>query len=295
MNSQIFGNKKSIIETKSHISYGRTVKMIFVYLLLIIISIFFLIPLVWMISTSLKPLNELYSVTPHFIPQNIMWSNYKDAVNSIPFFVYLKNTLIYAVVATFGVTVSSFIVAYGFSKIDWKGREFLFFVLLMTMMLPPQVTMIPVYIIFKHLGWVNSLRPLIIPSFFGSAFYIFLTRQFMLTIPNEFCDSARIDGANEWQILWKIIAPMCRPIVWTIIVFNIVGTWNDFMGPLIYLSDESKYTLSLGLQQFMGAHSTLWNELMAASALTTIPMIILFFFSQKTMLEGITLSGGIKQ
>lgn len=294
MNPKVADSQR-LLSIRQHVSYNRFIKMFFIYALLILISILFIIPLLWMLSTSLKPLNEIYSPTPYFIPKKIMWSNYRDAINVIPFFVYLKNTLLYSVIATAGVTISSFIVAYGFSKIEWKGREVFFFIVLMTMMLPYQVTMVPVFIIFKHLNWVNSLKPLIIPAFFGSAFYIFLIRQFMMSIPKEFCDSARIDGANEWQILWKIIAPICRPVIWAVIVFNIVGTWNDFMGPLIYLNDENKYTLSLGLQQFMGAHGTVWNQLMAASALTTVPMIILFFLSQRTMLEGITLTGGIKE
>lgn len=267
---------------------------IIVYALLIVVSVLFLLPFLWMVSTALKPIDKIFTIPPQFIPQTFMWQNFTDAINAIPFWTYLSNTLIYAVFSMLGTVLSSTVIAYGFSRLRWKGRDTVFFIVLMTMMLPYQVTMIPLFIIFKNLGFVNTLLPLIVPSFFGVPFYIFLIRQFMMSIPKEMSEAARIDGASEWGILWRIIVPITKPALWTVAIFQMIAAWQDFLGPLIYLSDESKYTMSLGLQQFQTAHGAIWNQLMAVSLIMTIPMIVLFFITQKALLEGLTLTGSIK-
>ncbi|WP_135553694.1 carbohydrate ABC transporter permease [Paenibacillus cymbidii] len=267
------------------------IRGIITHILLIVLGISFLLPFVWMISTSLKPDEQLFIFPPEWIPSQFMWSNYPDALSFFPFFKYLKNTLIICLWTLLGTTLSSAIVAYGFSRIQWPGRNFLFLILLSTMMLPYQVTMIPLFVLFKQLGWVGSFKPLIIPSFFGGAFSIFLVRQFYLTIPYELSDAARIDGCSEFRIFWQIILPLAKPALATVALFTFIGGWNDFLGPLIYLNDESKFTISLGLQQFVGVYGTEWSKLMSASVVTTVPIILLFFFGQKMFIQGISTTG----
>lgn len=269
----------------------RYTKKILGYLALAGVSFLFLLPFLWMVSTSLKPDFLLYRIPPVWIPNPPLWENFGKALRAISFAQQTGNTLMYALTNTTLVTISSALVAYGFSRIKWPGRDALFFVVILTMLLPYQVTMIPVYLIFRTIGWTNSLKPLIWPGVFGSAFYIFLLRQFFLTIPQELSEAARIDGCNELQIFWKIILPLVKPALVVVILFQFVGTWNDFMGPLIYVNDPAKYTLSLGLQQFQVAHGAEWQLLMAASTVVAAPIIVLFFIFQRAFVEGITLTG----
>lgn len=261
------------------------------HIILILCGLLFLFPFVWMVTTSLKPNAQIFKFPPEWIPHPFMWGNYPKALTYIPFFAYLKNTLLLCVSTLIGTVLSCTLVAYGFSRIKWPGRDVLFLVMLSTMMLPSQVTMIPMFIVFKHLGWVNTFKPLIVPSFFGSAFYIFLLRQFFMTIPFELSDAAKIDGCSEWRIFLQIILPLAKPAIATVALFQFLGAWNDFMGPLIYLNDQTKYTISLGLQQFVSSFGTQWGYLMAASTVFTIPVIILFFFTQKTFIQGIAMTG----
>lgn len=261
------------------------------HIILILCGLLFLFPFVWMVTTSLKPNAQIFKFPPEWIPHPFMWGNYPKALTYIPFFAYLKNTLLLCVSTLIGTVLSCTLVAYGFSRIKWPGRDVLFLVMLSTMMLPSQVTMIPMFIVFKHLGWVNTFKPLIVPSFFGSAFYIFLLRQFFMTIPFELSDAAKIDGCSEWRIFLQIILPLAKPSIATVALFQFLGAWNDFMGPLIYLNDQTKYTISLGLQQFVSSFGTQWGYLMAASTVFTIPVIILFFFTQKTFIQGIAMTG----
>jgi multiple sugar transport system permease protein len=212
----------------------------------------------------------------------------------MPFLSYLKNTLTYTCLSTLGAVISSSIVAYGFSRITWPGRDILFFVLLSTLMLPFAVIMIPLYVVFADIHWTNTLLPLIVPLCFGSAFYVFLIRQFMLTIPKELSEAATIDGASEWGIYLRVILPIARPALAVVAVFQIVASWNDFFGPLIYLTNSASYTLTLGLQQFQTAHGAEWSLLLAASTLFTIPMIVLFLLTQRIILQGLTLTGSVK-
>ena len=219
------------------------------------------------------------------------WSNYSKGLVSIPFLQELKNTLIVSILSVFGTILSCSLVAYGLAKIDWKGRNTLFVIMLSTMMLPAQVTMIPVFQIFVKLHWVDSFRPLIVPSFLGTPFFIFLLRQFFLGLPKELSEAAKLDGCSEFGIYRRVIMPLSKPALATVGLFTFMNAWNDFMGPLIYLLDESKYTLSLGLAMFTGQYGNEYGMLMAVSAVVTIPIIIMFFFTQRTFIQGMTMSG----
>jgi multiple sugar transport system permease protein len=252
---------------------------------------FFFLPWFWMVSTSLKPLSQVFKMPPQWIPNPVAWENYKYAVTAVPLLHYLRNTLFISTTAVIGQIIASSLVAYAFGCIDWKGRDKVFLLVLATMMLPGQVTMIPVFVIWNRLGGVNTYLPLTVPAFFGSAFWIFMLRQFFRTIPTELRDAAVMDGCSEFRIYWQIVMPLSRPALATLIVFTFLGSYTDFMGPLIYLSDKAKWTLSLGLWGFIGTHSAGWSWLMAASVLFTLPMVILFFFTQKTFVRGIATTG----
>ncbi len=259
---------------------------------LVIITLIYLLPFFWMIGTSLKPDNELMVFPPRIFPESPDWSNYIKALNKFPFFMYLKNTAIITVFNLIGVVLSSSFVAYGFSKIKWKGRDFFFAVMMSTVMLPGVVTMIPVFMIYKHLGWLDTFLPLIVPAFLGGgAMNVFLVRQFFNTIPNDILEAAKLDGAGDFKIFYKIMLPLSKPVLALISLFTFTGSWNNYMGPLIYITSETKYPLALGMPMFMSRYGTFWNQAMAASALTILPTIIFFFFAQKYLIEGIKLSG----
>ena len=221
------------------------------------------------------------------------WGNYIGAVREMKQFPnYLKNTLILCFMTVVGVVFSSAIAAYGFSRIPWRGRNKLFVIALSTMMIPFPVVMVPMYCLFKYFGWLGTLKPLWVPAFFAPAFNIFLLRQFFMGIPKDLSDAARIDGCSEFRIFWQIILPLCRPALMVVGLFTFMGTWNDFLGPLIYLTDEKDFTLALGLQAFQSQlGGTPWNYLMAASVLIVLPVIVLFFFTQKSFIEGISMTG----
>jgi multiple sugar transport system permease protein len=267
------------------------VRHILTHVVLLPAACVFLLPFLWMVSTSLKTDAQLYAYPPIWIPNPLKWANYSETVVYIPFFLYLKNTLIIAVSSTIGAVVSCSLVAYSLSRINWPGRQWLLILTVATLMLPFQVTLVPLFIVFKRLGWVGDFRPLILPAFFGNAYYIFLLRQFFMTIPMELSDAARIDGAGERRIFWSIILPLVKPALATIVIFEFIRQWRDFLYPVIYLSDQNLYTLSLGLQQYSSEHGREWGLLMAASVLITMPIILLFFFTQKTFVQGITLTG----
>lgn len=252
-----------------------------------------LIPLLWTICMALKPNGEMY--TDNFFPRQIAWDNFYKAVTSIDFFRYLLNTCKILVPVMIGTVLSSAIVAYGFSRFEFKGKRVWFLILLATMMLPGQVIMIPCYLIFRQLGWVNTVLPLTVPSFFGGgAFNIFLLRQFMSGIPKDFDEAARIDGAGAFKIFTRVMLPMCRPVLTAVGIFTFMGVWNDFNGPLIYLYDQKKYTIALGLAFFKGLYTSQWNLMMAATVLVMLPVLILFFIAQDYIIDGISISSGTK-
>jgi len=269
----------------------QQVRHIVGYLLAILVAILFLLPLLWMISSSLKPDYQVLEFPPQLLPDPIQWSNYPEALTYVPFGRYSLNTLFIAVMVIVGHLLSCTVVAYAFARLRAPGKNALFLVLLATMMLPYPVTMIPIYVGFNSLGWVNSFLPLIVPAFFGSPFYIFLLRQFFLTLPADLEDAARVDGANILQLLWHVILPISKPALATVAIFTFQATWNDFLQPLIYLHDQSLYTVSLGLNFFRSSYDVRWGYLMAASLVTMLPVILIFFLAQRLFIEGITLTG----
>jgi multiple sugar transport system permease protein len=218
-------------------------------------------------------------------------ANYRDAFRSFPFDRYLLNTVVICALSVLGTVLSCSLVAYGLACIEWRGREALFWTMLATMMLPGQVTMIPLFLIFKKLGWINTILPLVVPHFLGGAFFTFLLRQFYRSVPRELLEAARIDGCSELGIWGRIMLPLSRPALAVVGLFTFIGSWNDFLGPLIYLMDERKYTLSIALAMFQGQYSGFWGQLMAVSLLMTLPIIVLFFCAQKTFIQGVKLSG----
>jgi len=260
-------------------------------ILLILITLIFLSPFFWMFSTSLKADHDLFLSPPLLIPNPLIFQNYKKALEYFPFFRYFKNSLLITFGTILGTLLSCSLVAYSFSKLRWWGRNFFFYLMIGTIMIPFAVTIIPQFIIFEKLGWINTFLPLIIPSFFGTPLYIFLIRQFFQTIPDELLDAARIDGASEFQIFLQIMLPLCKPVLFLITLLQFLASWNNYMGPLIYLTDESKYPLSLGLPQFLDRYGTHWNWMMAAATVSIVPIIIFFFFAQSYLIEGIKLSG----
>jgi multiple sugar transport system permease protein len=279
---------------KDRLNPAKILWQVIVYLLLIVGAIVMLVPFFWMLSTSLKESFQVFSFPPKWIPDPIKWDNYILTFNSLPFGKWLVNTVVITASTIVGTLLSCTIVAYGFARFRARGRNVLFLVMLATMMLPSAVTMIPVFYLFKSLGWINTFYPLIVPAFFGNAFFIFLLRQFYMSIPTELEDAAKIDGLGTVGILWRIIVPLTLPALTTVAIFQFNGAWNDFMGPLLYLSKPDLYTLALGINFFKSQNDVQWNYLMAASLVTMLPSLILFFVGQKYFIEGISLSGGIK-
>lgn len=269
------------------------------HLVLLALCVPFSLPLIWMLSTSLKTDAQIFprdhTVQPfsveQLVPAPVRWENYPEAMKTAPFGTYLRNTLILCALNVIGAVLSSALVAYGFARLVFPGKRFLFLLMISTMALPSQVTMIPVFALFRMLGWYGTLLPLFVPSFFGNAFFVFLLHQFMRTIPQELMDAGRIDGASEGRIFVQIILPLTRPALATCALFQFLRTWNDFFGPLIYINDPSKYTVAYGLQQFLSSYGSEWAQLMAGAAIFTIPIIILFFLAQRTFIQGISTTG----
>ncbi len=267
---------------------------------LLILCMPFILPLAWMLSTSLKANEQIYArdgsqpsaSLKSLVPNPVKWSNYSAAVRTVPIGAYLRNTLFLCLATVVGAVSSSAVVAYGFARMRFRGRDTFFMLMIGTMALPGQVTMIPVFALFKYLGWYGTFLPLIVPTFCGSAFYIFLLRQFFRTVPEELAEAARIDGAGEWRIFWQLMLPLAKPALATCALFQFLGTWNDFFGPLLYINDPSKYTLAYGLQQFLSSYGGEWAQLMAGACIFTIPVIILFFLAQRTFIQGIATTGG---
>ena len=269
----------------------KTTRAIIAHAALIILSLMFITPFLWLVSTSLKIDTQIFAFPPVWIPQPVTFEQYVKGLNYIPFLLYLRNTAIYCGLSVLGTIISSSLVAYSLARIRWSGRSLLFAIIIATLMVPAQVTLIPLFLVFKTLGWLDSLAPLIVPHFFLQPFSIFLLRQFFLTIPHELSEAARIDGAGEFQIYRSVIMPLATPVLATVGLFTFLATWNDYLGPLIYLNSPEKYTLSLGLAQFRGEHGVEWGALMAVSTVMIIPVLIAFFFTQRTFIQGITMTG----
>ena len=269
----------------------RRLGQLIVHILLLSGLVIMFIPLAWTISTSLKSPAEVFIFPPKWIPSRIIWQNYVEAVTAIPFFLYLYNTAFITALSIVGKVISVTLVAFAFARLRWWGRDFMFLVMLSTMMLPPHVTLIPQFVLFKELNWINTYLPLIVPDFFGGPWLTFLVRQFFLTLPRDLDDAARIDGCSSWAVYWRIILPQAMPAIVIVVIFVFNHTWNEFLLPLIYLHSQDKFTLALGLRLFQGEASTSWNLLMAASLLTMLPVLVLFFSAQRYFMQGIVFTG----
>ena len=271
----------------------RRVFALLLYALAAGLSAMFLFPLVWALGASFKPLLEVYRFPPSFLHWPPHWQNYPEAISKLPFFRFIGNTLIITTASTAGQILSASLVGYAFARLRWRGRNFWFICLLATMMLPGQILLIPHYLIFKNMGWVNTYKPLIVPAWLGgSAFFIFLFRQFFKGVPGELTDAARIDGANELRIYGSIILPLAKPVMITVGVLSFMGNWKEFMMPLIYLSDYQQYPISLGLRMYQQVEGgSFVHYLMAASVVALSPLLVLFFFSQRYITQSLLLTG----
>lgn len=266
---------------------------------LVFFSIIFVFPFLWLLDTALKPINETMKEPPVWIPSKWMWSNFGDAVKYgyetvgyYPFVLYARNTILLCLLVVLGTVASNSVVAYSFARLRWPGRDLIFSLTLATMMVPFPVLMVPTFALFRNLDWIGTYRPLWVPAWFGSAFSIFLLRQFFRTLPFELSEAAKLDGASEWRIFREVILPLSKPALSVVALFSFMGTWNDFLGPLIYLLDQKTFTLSQGLQFYQSQNGgTQWNLLMAGSAIVIAPVIVLFFFTQRLFIQGIAVTG----
>jgi len=266
---------------------------------LLFLAFLFALPLVWMVVTSLKPLDETMTSPPKWIPDRIQVSNYSDAVTYgskelgyIPFLHYAQNSVLLAILCITGSVISNSLVGYAFGCLDWKGKRWLFALTLATMMVPGPILIVPLYKLFRDFGWIGTFRPLWVPTFFGSAFNIFLLRQFFMAIPKELSEAAVLDGASPFGVFLKVIIPLAKPALTVVAVFTFLWSWNDFLGPLLYLTDQRNFTVSLGLQAFQNQHTgTPWNLLMAASLMVIAPVIVVYFVAQKAFVQGISTTG----
>ena len=269
----------------------KSSRTIALHLPLLLAAALFATPLVTMVLSSLKPPEQLERAPHRLLPYEWRFSNYREAVTAMPYLRYLSNSLVLCLGTVAGSLVSCSLAAYGFSRLRWRGRDLVFGVLIATMLLPWHVTMIPRFLLLRELGLYNSLAALIVPTFLGDAFYIFLLRQFFLTIPEELSEAARLDGCSELGLFWRIIVPLSAPALATVALFQFIASWNDFNGPLLYLSDPQKFPLAYGLEQFVSSYSSQTHLLLAAAVLFTLPMMGLFLLAQRTFLRGIATTG----
>jgi multiple sugar transport system permease protein len=269
----------------------RTLTHLFLHLILLTALVAVMMPIAFAISTSLKPYGDLFVYPPIWIPSPPKWDNYVEALTFVPFNVYFLNSAIITGFDIVGKLLSCSLVAFAFSRLRWWGRDTLFIVMIATLMLPPQVTLIPQFVIWKELGWVDTFVPLIVPNFLGGPFMTFLLRQFFMSIPPELDDAARIDGCSSFGIFWRIILPLSRPALMAVTVFVFNATWNEFLTPLIYLHSKSNLTIALGLRAFQSEHGPEWHLVMAASLVTMLPILLVFFFGQRYFIQGVVFTG----
>lgn len=259
---------------------------------LLVCAFAFVLPFAWMLVTSIKTNQQILRYPPEWIPAPVRWENYADAMAAAPLLRYAANTTLICVLTVIGALLSNTVVAYGFSRLDWRGRDALFVVVLASLMLPFQVTMVPLFLLFSRIGWVNTYLPLIVPAFFGNAFYVFLLRQFFLGIPRDFTDAARLEGASELQILRDVVLPLARPALVSVALFQFLFSWNDYLGPLIFLNEQTKFTLALGLANMQSALGlSQFGLIMAAATLIVLPVLVIFAIAQRYFIEGIAASG----
>ncbi len=260
------------------------------YIILLLLGLMFLVPFLWMLSTSVKPSNEIFTIPPKWFGNRLQWSNYKEAWEYFPFARFYLNNIIVSVSSVLLVLFTSSLAAYAFARMQFRGRDILFLLYLGTLMIPGQVTIVPLFILMKYLNWVDTYQALILPGSF-TAFGTFLLRQFFLSIPFELEDAARIDGCSRFGMYWRIILPLSGPALATLAIFTFIQQWNNFLWPLIVTNSDSMKTLPLGIAMFQTQNGTQWHLMMAASAIAIVPTLILFIFAQKYFVKGITLSG----
>ncbi len=265
--------------------------MISIYFVITLMALLYILPLLWLLSGALKTNTELFANPPIWFPKTPQWGNFHTALVQFPFFLYLRNTLTIVAGNIIGVVISCSLVAYAFSCLNWKYRDKVFYLVLLTMMLPFQVTMIPLFVMFNKLGWIGTLNPLIVPAYLAPPFFVFLYRQFFKEIPKDILESAKIDGSSEFTIYLKFVMSLSKPVIVTSMIFTFLNCWNDFIGPLVFLSDNKLYTLSLGIQQIMSQNDPRWTLLLSAGVCMVLPVFILFFVLQKYFIEGITMTG----
>jgi len=287
-----------VISFRQQSPFKRVGSELLKYTALLFITFIFAFPLFWMVTSALKSDPQVYTLPPIWIPIPAHFYNFIDGWTRLDFTTMAINSVFrYTLPVVIGTVLSSTFVAYGFAKVKWPGRDVVFFICMLTMMLPWQVTMVPLFITFKNLDWINSYRPLVVPSFFGSAYFIFLLRQFFKTIPEELSDAARIDGASEVGILFRIILPLAKPALAVVALFTFIWSWNNYLGPLIYINQDHLFPLALGIQRLnriansMGTSGNAYPHLMAVSTMIALPIIIAFFLAQRTFIEGISLTG----
>ncbi len=264
-----------------------------VYLLLTLSGLMLMVPIVWLLSTSLKDNQQIFRWPPSLLPNPVRWENFPNAMtfSGLPFGRFFLNTFFITAVSTMGAVFSCYIVAFAFSRLRWKGRNTLFFIVVLTMIIPIEVIIVPRFMIYRAIKWWDTYLPLILPHWFSTPYCVFLLRQYMMTIPREMDEAAIIDGCNHWQTLWRIIFPQSKTAAMAVIIFTVQGSWNELLEPLIYLSTMEKYTATLGLSFFNGQYGTQWGMLMAASILVVSPILLLFIAAQKYFIQGIVVSG----
>jgi len=270
---------------------GIMIQKSIIYLFLLIFAMGFLLPFFFLLTGSFKTSSELFSVPFRWFPKRITLENYQQVFTKIPFFRYLKNTVIIVVLNIIGALASNSLIAYGFSRLRWPGRDKIFIIVIATMILPYQVTLIPLYLMYTKIGWIGTFLPLTLPGFFGNAFFIFLMRQFLVGIPKELTESARIDGAGEFTIFLKLMMPISKPVLATVAIMSFMNSWKDFLGPLVFLGSDRLYTLSLAASMLRSNLNPNWELLLALGVVMVLPVLILFFVLQKYFIQGITMSG----
>lgn len=269
----------------------RILKPVVVHSFLILASLIMALPFIWMVLSSLKAQPEIFIFPPRLLPRTPLWSNYIEVTKAMPFTWFTYNSLEIAILSVLGQVLSASLAAYAFARLRFPGRDIMFLVWLGCMMIPSQVTLIPQFVLFRSFGWLDTHLPLIVPSFFGSAFGTFLLRQFFLTIPMELEDAAIVDGCTRFRIYWNIMMPLAKPAIATLAVFTFMGSWNNLLGPVIYLTTYNKLTLPVGLAFFRGQYGTAWALLMAGATISVIPIIALYMFAQQYFVQGVVMSG----
>jgi multiple sugar transport system permease protein len=286
----------ALLTTKSQ----RTLQSMLLYLLLIVLSLLFAGPFLWTLFTSLKPMSEIYQIPPTLLPKaEWRWHNYIEIFEVAPFARYISNTVVLVILNVVGRLLSTLLVGYSFARFRWPGRDFVFTCAMATLILPREVTTIPTYIFFSKIQWLNTWYPLFVPSWFGiDAFFIFLFRQFFMSIPRELDEAAYIDGAGPLRVLFSILLPLCKPIIWTAVVLTVIGVWNDFWGPYIFLTDKDLFTIAVGLRMFAseayrlsGVGNATYHLLMAGSIVAITPCVLLFLVAQRYFVQGVVTSG----